>query len=180
MNIFKPAPHIKRLPEEKIDAAYKRYRIQVFLSIYIGYLTFYFVRSNFSVAKMYLVKEGFSVTQLGFIASGLGIAYGISKFVMGNVSDRSNPRFFLAAGLILSGVVNILFATTTSTMFMFVLMLLNGWFQGMGWPPCGRTMTHWFSDKERGVKMSIWNTAHNVGGGLIAAIVVFGVNYFGG
>ncbi|KEH95657.1 glycerol-3-phosphate transporter [Clostridium novyi] len=180
MNLFKPAPHVDRLPKEKIDASYKRYRIQVFLSIYIGYLTFYFVRSNFSVAKMYLVKEGFSIAQLGFIASGLGIAYGISKFIMGNVSDRSNPRYFLAAGLILSGIVNVLFATTTSNIVMFVLMLLNGWFQGMGWPPCGRTMTHWFSDKERGVKMSIWNTAHNVGGGLIAVIVVYGVNTFGG
>ena len=127
MNLFKPAPHVDRLPKEKIDASYKRYRIQVFLSIYIGYLTFYFVRSNFSVAKMYLVKEGFSIAQLGFIASGLGIAYGISKFIMGNVSDRSNPRYFLAAGLILSGIVNILFATTTSNIVMFALILLNGW-----------------------------------------------------
>jgi OPA family glycerol-3-phosphate transporter-like MFS transporter len=26
---------------------------------------------------------------------------------------------------------------------MFVLLFLNGWVQGMGWPPCGRTMVHW-------------------------------------
>ncbi len=178
-DLFKPAPHIERLPKEKIDSAYRRYRIQVFISIYIGYLTYYFVRSNFSLAKVYLIQEGFTKTQLGFVASALGLAYGVSKFVMGNLSDRSNPRYFLAAGLILSGIVNLFFPITKSITAMFVLMLLNGWVQGMGWPPCGRTMTHWFSDKERGVKMSIWNTAHNVGGGFIATIVLIGVSVFG-
>lgn len=163
LNFLKPAPHIARLPEEKIDSTYKKYRLQVFLSIYIGYLTYYFVRSNFAMGKVYLIQEGFTKTQLGIVASALGLAYGISKFVMGNVSDRSNPRYFLGIGLILSGIVNFLFPITTSVTMMFIIMLLNGWFQGMGWPPCGRTMTHWFSDKERGVKMSIWNTAHNVG-----------------
>ncbi|SQC91151.1 G-3-P permease [Cedecea neteri] len=32
---------------------------------------------------------------------------------------------------------------------MFVLLFACGWFQGMGWPPCGRTMVHWWSQKER-------------------------------
>ncbi|APH19855.1 glycerol-3-phosphate transporter [Clostridium botulinum] len=178
-DLFKPASHIERMPKEKIDSAYRRYRIQVFISIYVGYLTYYFVRSNFSLAKVYLIQEGFTKTQLGFVASALGLAYGVSKFVMGNLSDRSNPRYFLAAGLILSGIVNLFFPMTKSITAMFVLMLLNGWFQGMGWPPCGRTMTHWFSDKERGVKMSIWNTAHNVGGGFIATVVLIGVSIFG-
>ena len=152
LNFLKPAQPIPRLPKEKIDSTYKRYRIQVFISIYIGYLTYYFVRSNFSLAKAYLVDQGFTKLQLGFVASALGIAYGISKFVMGNVSDRSNPRYFLAIGLIASGIVNIFFPLTSSITIMFILMLINGWFQGMGWPPCGRTITHWFSDRERGVK----------------------------
>lgn len=39
-------------------------------------------------------------------------------------------------------------------------------------------MTHWFSDRERGVKMSIWNTAHNLGGGLIATVALLGVTLF--
>lgn len=179
LEILKPAKPIERLPKDKIDSTYKRYRIQVFLSIYIGYMTYYFVRSNFSLAKAYLVKQGFTTLQLGFVASALGIAYGISKFVMGNVSDRSNPRYFLGIGLILSGIVNFMFPLTSSITVMFILMLANGWVQGMGWPPCGRTMTHWFSDRERGVKMSIWNTAHNVGGGFIATIALIGVSMFG-
>jgi OPA family glycerol-3-phosphate transporter-like MFS transporter len=50
----------------------------------------------------------------------------------------------------------------------------------MGWPPCGKTMVHWWSTKERGVTVSIWNVAHNVGGGLVAKLALAGVLIFGG
>jgi len=62
---------------------------------------------------------------------------------------------------------------------MFILQFLIGWFQGMGWPPCGRVMTHWFSQNERGTKMSIWNCAHNVGGALIGPMAAGGLVWFG-
>ena len=179
LKFLKPASAIDRLPDEKISSTYKRYRIQVFLSAYLGYMIYYFVRSNFVFAKPYLLEQGFSNTQIGFVASALGLSYGVSKFIMGNVSDRSNARWFLAIGLILSGISNLFIPCTNNIIIMFLLMLINGWFQGMGWPPCGRLMTHWFSDNERGVKMSIWNTAHNIGGGLVATIATVGVFLFG-
>lgn len=179
LNFLKPAPAIDRLSDEKIPGTYKRYRIQVFISIYFGYMICYFVRSNFVFAKPYLLAQGFTNTRIGFVASALGLSYGLSKFIMGNVSDRSNARWFLAIGLILSGVTNLFIPNTSSIIIMFLLMLINGWFQGMGWPPCARIMTHWFSDNERGVKMSIWNTSCNVGGGLVATIATAGVFLFG-
>ena len=57
---------------------------------------------------------------------------------------------------------------------------LNGFFQGMGWPPCGRSMGHWFSERERGLTFSIWNTAHNVGGGIAGYLAGWVVQQFGG
>ena len=42
----------------------------------------------------YLIDEGFSKSGLGIALSAVSIAYGISKFVMGTVSDRSNARTF--------------------------------------------------------------------------------------
>lgn len=84
-------------------------------------------------------------------AAGISIAYGFSKFIMGSVSDRSNPRVFLPAGLILAAAVMLFMGfvpwATSSIAVMFVLLFLCGWFQGMGWPPCGRTMVHWWSQK---------------------------------
>ena len=51
--------------------------------------------------------------------------------------------------------------------------MLNGWFQGMGFPPCARLLTHWFAPKEFATKMSIWNISHSLGAGLILVLCGF-------
>jgi len=179
LEIFKPAPPIERRPESEIPSAYKRYRLQVFISIFIGYAAYYFIRKNFNMAAPYLIETyDYSKTQIGFVGSALGLAYGISKFVMGNVSDRCNPRYFLATGLILAAISNVLLGFASSVPLLFFLMLLNGWFQGMGWPPCGRTLAHWFSPKERGTWMAVWNVAHNVGAALVPTLALAGYTIF--
>lgn len=178
IGILKPAKFIQPLPSGKIDSSYKRYRIQLFLTAYIGYMAYYFVRSTMALAKPYFINSGFSISQVGYLGSALAVTYGLSKFIMGNVSDRSNPRVFLALGLMLSAGINVIVASYTSFYALFILMLLNGWVQGMGWPPCGRIMMHWFSDSERGTKMSLWNTAHNVGAGLLPLLVTCGIFLF--
>jgi len=179
---LKPVPDKKPLPKSEIEPTYKKLRLQVFLGIFIGYAGYYLVRKNFSLAMPNLIAEGFSKTQLGFALSGVSIAYGLSKFLMGNVSDRSDARKFMSIGLLLSGLTMIIMGVfplaTSSISIMFILMLFNGWFQGMGWPPSGRVMVHWFSIKERGTKMSVWNVAHNIGGGLIGPLAILGVSLF--
>jgi MFS transporter, OPA family, glycerol-3-phosphate transporter len=179
-NIYHPAPFAEPLPQERIDPEYKRYRTQILTTIFVGYAAYYLVRVNINVAKPYLINDlGFTKGDVGLLASALTIAYGLSKFLMGNVSDRSNPRYFLATGLILSGVVNLVFGFLPGLLLMVVFWAFNGWFQGMGWPPCGRTMVHWFSDGERGTKMAIWNLAHNVGGMLAPLIAGYSITLAG-
>ncbi|MGV2470478.1 glycerol-3-phosphate transporter, partial [Bacillus subtilis] len=76
LKLFKPAPPIERLPEDQIDAEYKKFRLQVFLGIFIGYAAYYLIRKNFSLAMPYLIEEGFSKSALGFALSALSISYG--------------------------------------------------------------------------------------------------------
>ncbi|HFY0447525.1 glycerol-3-phosphate transporter [Escherichia coli] len=137
LSIFKPAPHKARLPAAEIDPTYRRLRWQIFLGIFFGYAAYYLVRKNFALAMPYLVEQGFSRGDLGFALSGISIAYGFSKFIMGSVSDRSNPRVFLPAGLILAAAVMLFMGfvpwATSSIAVMFVLLFLCGWFQGMAW-----------------------------------------------
>ncbi|VEG71741.1 glycerol-3-phosphate transporter [[Pasteurella] aerogenes] len=166
---FKPAPHIAELPQDKIDPTYKRLRWQVFMGIFFGYAAYYFVRANFDLAQKGLIEAGlYNKAELGIIGTGAGLAYGLSKFVMASISDRSNPKVFLPFGLLLSGLCMTMMGlmpwATSGIAVMFVMIFLNGWFQGMGWPPCGRTMVHWWSKSERGTIVSIWNCAHNIGG----------------
>lgn len=179
IGFLKPAQFTQPLAANEIDKSYKRYRIQLFLTAYFGYMAYYFVRSTLALAKPELLKDGLSMTQVGLLGSGLAMTYGLSKFIMGNISDRSNPRYFLAMGLILSAGCNLLAPSFLSFSALMIVMLMNGWVQGMGWPPCGRIMTHWFSDSERGTKMAIWNTAHNVGAGLLPIIIFIGVALLG-
>lgn len=179
---MKPAPHVARLPDERIAPTYTWLRWQVFVGIFIGYAGYYLVRKNFSLAMPHLVEQGFSRGDLGVALSGVAIAYGLAKFLMGNISDRSNPRFFLPLGLALSSGIMFLMGlapwATSSITIMFILLFVNGWVQGMGWPPCGRIMVHWWSQKERGSIVSVWNVAHNVGGGLIGPLFILGMGWF--
>ncbi len=178
IGFLKPAKFIDAYPEHEVDKAYKKYRLQLFLTAYFGYIAYYFVRSTLALAKPFLIKDGLSISQVGYLGSALAVSYGLSKFIMGTVSDRSNPRYFLALGLFFSAIINLCIPGFMSYSALFLLMLMNGWAQGMGWPPCGRIMLHWFSDSERGTKMSIWNTAHNVGAGLLPLLVSIGVFVF--
>ncbi len=165
MNILKPAKSIALLAQDKITQKYPHWRLRMFLVAYIGYFTYYFGRSSFDVSKQYITS--LTPDELGFIGAGLGVAYGLSKFLMGNISDRSNAKVFLAIGLFITGLINLLLPSLLSAgvLVLFIVMLVNGWVQGMGWPACARIMTHWFCANERGTKMGIWNTAHNVGAG---------------
>lgn len=177
-----PAAHIPRLPDDKVKAIYSIERLKVFIGIFIGYAAYYFVRKNFSFAIPELQELGYSKGQLGLAASALSIAYGFSKFLMGNVSDRSNARYFLSIGLVLSSFTMIFMGlipfATSSIAIMFVLLFVNGWVQGMGWPPCGRVVAHWYSIRERGTAMSVWNLAHNLGGFLVGPLTVLGLELF--
>eukprot|EP01068_Selenidium_serpulae_P009252 Selendium_serpulae@DN5188_c0_g1_i3.p1 len=81
------------------------------------------------------------------------------------------PKYFMALGLIGSGIVNILFAFGNSVQTFAILWSFNALFQAAGWPPCALLLTTWYSKGERGRWWSIWNTAHNVGGSLTPIFV---------
>ncbi len=171
------------------DAKYRKLRWQVFIGIFIGYAGFYIVRKNFSMAIPMLAPFGFDKGELGIVLSMNAIAYGFSKFVMASISDRSNAQRFLPLGLVCAAISMLFMIVpvqwlgaehkSAAIALMAALNFLVGWFNGMGWPPCGRVMTHWFSIKERGTWMSFWNCAHNVGGALVGPMAVYGAMWFG-
>ncbi len=179
-----PAPAAPPLPPDRIAPAYRRLRVQVFAAIFVGYAAYYLVRNNLALAIPDILKEHpeYSKAMLGLALTGLSIAYGLSKFLMGSVSDRSNPRVFLPLGLLLSCAIVLVCGTVKavySSLFVLItLQTLNGWVQGMGWPPCGKTLVHWFGTRERGRTVALWNVAHNVGGALVAMLAVAGVALF--
>lgn len=178
---IKPAPHREEIQDPKVvKKKYKYWRFRTFYGMYIGYAFYYFTRKSYTFAAPALVSDlGLDKTELGILGSILSISYGLSKFISGIMGDRSNPRYFMAFGLILTGIFNLFFGMSSTLVFFAIFWGLNGWFQGWGWPPCAKLLTHWYSHSERGRWWSLWNTSHNLGGALIPILAAFCAEYFG-
>lgn len=178
---FSPPPAAPRLPDAAVRRLYPRFRWQALEATFVGYALYYLVRNNVPIVTVELKDSlGYSKEMVGNLGAVTALTYGLSKFIMGSVSDRSDPRRFMSFGLLLTAICNFAFGSSTNYQVHLWLWGLNGFFQGMGWPPCGRVMGHWFSESERGLTFSIWNTSHNIGGGLTGLIVAWAVERFGG
>src|SRR5205823_4319312 len=109
MEMLKPAPHIEEIQDqEQVKENYHYWRIRIFYSMFIGYAFYYFTRKSFTFVVPALIHDmGFDKSQIGFLGTILSLAYGLSKFASGILADRSNPRYFMAIGLIITGILNI-------------------------------------------------------------------------
>ena len=178
--LFAPAAHVKMLPAEQVRHLYPKFRWRILESTFIGYATFYFVRNNLPVVSKEMGQAlHYSKGQIGDMLAMTAIAYGIGKFVLGAWSDRSNPRFFMPAGLLLTALCNFLFGAASSFSVHLTLWTLNGLAQGMGWAPCGRSLGHSYSVRERGTVFAFWNLSVNVGGGLTGLIAAYSTAWMG-
>ena len=172
-DLFKPAPRVQEIEnQETVKKEYQYWRIRIFYSMFIGYAFYYFTRKSFTFAMPGLIEDlNLTKGDLGLLGSILYITYGMSKFASGILSDRSNARYFMAFGLVMTGLCNIFFGLSSSLLFLAIFWGLNGWFQGFGWPPCARFLTHWYSQNERGSWWSSWNASHNIGAFVIPWII---------
>lgn len=168
---------------------FKYWQMRTIIATMIGYALFYFVRKNFSLAMPGLETDlGISKTSLGIFLTLNGLIYGLSRFLNGMLADRMNARWYMAIGLALCAAANFAFGfgedvsywitgehsgsrfTNTMILFMGVMWVVNGLLQGTGFPPCARLLTHWIPPTELATKMSVWNTSHSVGAGLVVIL----------
>ncbi|NXB44861.1 G6PT1 protein, partial [Leucopsar rothschildi] len=112
--------------------------------------------------------------ELGLITSSQSAAYAISKFVSGVLSDQMSARWLFSSGLLMVGLVNVVFSWSSTVMAFAGLWFLNGLAQGLGWPPCGKILRKWFEPSQFGTWWAILSTSMNLAGGLgpiVAALV---------
>jgi OPA family glycerol-3-phosphate transporter-like MFS transporter/OPA family sugar phosphate sensor protein UhpC-like MFS transporter len=175
LRVFAPAPEAEFIVKDpfEVKAQYRYWQRRILVGTIIGYAMFYFVRKNLSIAMPGMGKElGIDKADLGLFLTLHGLLYGVSKFANGLLADRANARTFMAAGLILSAIANVFFGLSSAVLTLGFWWMLNGWVQGMGFPPCARLMTHWFPPKQLATNFSIWNTSHSIGASL--AVVLCG------
>jgi OPA family glycerol-3-phosphate transporter-like MFS transporter/OPA family sugar phosphate sensor protein UhpC-like MFS transporter len=178
--IFQPTPPaaVQLTDPDEIASEYRQWQKRVLVSSIIGYAMFYFVRKNLSIA-MPAMESGLGIqkTQLGLFLIMHGLLYGVSKFANGFLGDRLNARVLMVSGLAMSALLNVLFGFSSTVVALGVIWSLNGWFQGMGFPPCARLMSNWFSPRQLATKFSLWNMSHPIGGGLVVILCGYLVGF---
>ncbi|RWS10522.1 Sugar phosphate exchanger 2-like protein, partial [Dinothrombium tinctorium] len=113
---------------------------------------------------------------LGFMDSCFLFSYAIFMFGSGFVAERCHLRYFLALGMIGSGVFTYLFGVAyyydIHNIYYFVIVqILCGMFQTTGWPAVVAAVGHWFGPhSSRGFIFGIWNS-HTSAGNILGAYV---------
>ena len=191
---------MKLFDDPETNRRFHRTQWRMLFATMIGYTLFYFMRKNFSFAMPGLEQDcGISKAMLGNFLFAGGIVYGISKFVNGIIGDRCNSRKMLCFGLLVCSLVNVAFGFAPQIAAWFAggaevpsymaalawtfgaLLVLNQFFQGTGFPPCAKLIAFWVPPNELATKMSVWNTSHSIGGGLVAKVcgVIMGLGVIG-
>lgn len=186
-----PAHATAASDQEAVRRKFKYWQARTMLGTFLGYAVFYLIRKNISAAMPQMESHlGIGKVQLGTFLTLHGTLYGISKFASGFPADRWVSRWFMGAGLLACILLNFGFAFSPElvaamgmgaktfygvnclVLFFGVFWALNGWFQGIGYPPIARLMTHWYPPKVLASRMAVWNTSHSVG--TVATVVLCG------
>ncbi len=182
---------MKLFDSPEADRKFGRMQWRMLVTTMIGYTLFYFMRKNFSFAMPGLQQDcGISKAMLGNFLFWGGIVYGLSKFLNGVIGDKCKPKLMLCCGLLACTLVNVAFGfapqvaggdRATLAWTFGILLVLNQFFQGTGFPPCAKLIAHWIPSQELATKMSVWNTSHSIGGGLVAKVcgVIMGLGVIG-
>jgi len=180
LTLLKPAPALEPMIADpaRVQKEYRYWRTRTMYTTIIGYALFYFVRKNLSLAMPGMEADlGISKSELGLFLTLNGLIYGVSRFANGVAADRLNPRYLMSLGLFAAALMNLFFGLSSAVWAFGLFWMLNGWFQGMGFPPCARSLTNWFSAKERGTKFAIWNSSHSIGAASVMLLNSFLIMY---
>ena len=167
-------PSAEQVVPEKVESTYKSLRNKTFWGATIAYSLYYVCRMSINVVKQPLIDEGvLSAGQLGLVGSALLFVYAVGKFMNGFIADYCNIRRFMATGLFISAVVNLLmgvfglFQSMLPSVLIFisfaVLWGINGWMQSMGSAPGVISLSRWFPQSKRGSYYSLFSTSPYIG-----------------
>ena len=167
-------PSAETVGPDKVESSYKSLRSRTFWGATIAYSLYYVCRMSLSVVKQPLIDEGvLTAGELGLVGSALLFVYAVGKFLNGFIADYCNIRRFMATGLVISALINLLlgvlgfFTSTLPAVLVFfsfaVLWGMNGWVQSMGSPPGVISLSRWFPQSKRGTFYSLFSSSPYIG-----------------
>ncbi|NWI16287.1 G6PT3 protein, partial [Crypturellus soui] len=182
------APGIRLLRALPRDS---RYRGLTLLLTFLCYASYHLSRKPISIVKSQLHLncsngtggcswapfDGDNYKELfGALDNAFLVAYAVGMFVSGIFGERLPLRYYLSAGMLLSGLFTALFGLgyfwNIHVLWYFIVMqICNGLVQTTGWPAVVACVGNWFGKGKRGLVMGVWNSHTSVGniaGSLVA------------
>jgi len=169
-------PSEGKVPAERVDEEYKRLRTRTFWGVTAAYTLYYVCRMTLGVVKQPIIDGGvLTAGELGVIGSVFYFVYAAGKFSNGFIADYCNIRRFMAWGLGISAVINLVLGIlgllqgplgigSVAMLVAFALLWgVNGWVQSMGSPPGTISLSRWFPLKSRGTMYSIFSSTPSFG-----------------
>ena len=185
-------PSETKVPPEDVGRVYKNLRRNTFWGATIAYSLYYVCRLSLSVVKQPVIDSGLlTAGQLGIIGSALLFVYAVGKFMNGFIADYCNIRRFMATGLAVSALVNLImgvlgflysdigFASVAVFISFAILWGINGWMQSMGSPPGIINLSRWFPLNRRGTYYGIFSASPYLGEFLSFIVIGAIVETFG-
>ena len=185
-------PSAVKVPEADIPKVYRTLRRNTFWGATIAYSLYYVCRLSLSVVKQPVIdSELLTAGQLGIIGSALLFVYAVGKFMNGFIADYCNIRRFMATGLAVSALINLImgvlgflhgdmgFASVAVFLSFAILWGINGWAQSMGSPPGVINLSRWFPLNRRGTYYGIFSASPYLGEFLSFIVIGAIVGTFG-
>jgi len=124
---------------------------RLFVLCWIAYFSTYICRLNFSAVMPDLLSSGdFTQSQTAAVSSAFFIFYGAGQLFSGVLGDRVSARWLIFAGVLCSGLSNILiYIFSGAYTALFVLWALNGAAQSFVWAPILRMAGDYYSEGEK-------------------------------
>lgn len=122
----------------------------LFWLCWLAYFSTYLGRLNYSAGLTEIIRaEGYDKGAAGFIGTAFFCSYGIGQLFSGFMGDEWKPQKMIFAGILGSGVCNILMGLTTELWQMVVVWCVNGLLQALIWSPIIKLFSNWIPSKNQ-------------------------------
>jgi OPA family sugar phosphate sensor protein UhpC-like MFS transporter len=165
-----------------LNPRYERWRWQTFAITWLIYASFYLTRQSFGVAKVAFADDPRVLVdraQYGWIDSAFLTTYMLGQFVFGPLGDRFGPRRVLLCGIALSILAAVGSGFSTVLAAFIACAVLQGIAQSTGWSNVSKTMSSWFSLRERGRIVGLWCTHYTIGAAVALPFGGWMMEHFG-
>ncbi len=151
------------LPRNSRQPRLTRWHVATIALLAVGYMGYYFCRSNFSVVLPLLIEEmgrhGMSADaakiHFGTIVSAGVFAYAIGKFLSGSTADLFGGRKNFLGGMAGSIVFTLVFAASGTLPFFTLAWIGNRLVQSGGWAGLVKVTSRWFDYSRYGSVMGV-------------------------